>query len=190
MTTQWVSSVAEFVSDTGCDVAEGAVADVKLVLADGRQVAVTPQGRDMVQFMLRSLCAGHVVHVDAEDDLLSPDRAAELLGVTRPTVYRWQDAMLLPRVMKGRVRAVPTEAVMRLKTLRDSRADADRLAAQARDQRPENAVTRDELFTAAQAAARAGRPAQAAGPWRARRASAVAEAAQAAREALAGTADA
>lgn len=200
MKTQWVRNVAEFVDsdDTNAltsvtDGAQRSVREVYVVLADGTRVAVAEHGRDLVEFMLRSLYEGRVVHVDAEDELLSPGRAAELLEVTRPTVYRWQDAGLLPVVMKGRVRAVPAEAALELKAVRDSREATEVLAERARElnaDRPEGQGGADgrasarELFGAVQKAVRAGSPGDAASAWRVHRATAVAGQARNAREKL------
>ena len=114
MSTQWLSSVDELVDGT----AEqdwpgdwGSRCGVELVMPDGQRVQLGERGTAFMHFMLKELSAGHPVRAESTEELLTPDEAGEALGVTRQTIYRWQDGGILPCVFSGKVRAVPASAV-------------------------------------------------------------------------------
>jgi excisionase family DNA binding protein len=194
---QHVSDVAEIVNPE--DVAPRAgesVVTVSISFSDGSQVEVSERGRELVEFILAALNSGREVHVDAEEALLTPVAAAQVLGVTRQSVYRWQDAGLLPVVMKGRSRSVPAAAVRELKMTRDSRALLDVASSLAADagnldaadastsggrhqgQGSRGGVDAEDLYAAAQEALRFGQTMHAGRLWRTARAAQVARNAQ------------
>lgn len=183
-----VSAVGELVDPDEIESRAGEpVAGVFISYSDGTQVAVNERGRELIEFILGALHSGLEVNVEAEDELLTPGVAAEVLGVARQSVYRWQDAGLLPVVMRGRSRAVPATAVRELKVVRDSRAlreMADQLAGDAADAKSGDDDTSD-LFASIQAAVRSGESAQAGQLWRVARVALVARQAQHARDVFA-----
>jgi excisionase family DNA binding protein len=187
-----VSEVAEIVDPDELESRAGEpLTGVFISYSDGTQVAVSERGRELIEFILAALHSGREINVEAEEELLTPGVAAEVLGVARQSVYRWQDAGLLPVVMRGRSRAVPATAVRELKTVRDSRTlrdVADSLAGAAADP-----VTSDDgaagLFASVQEAVRSGGSAQAGQLWRAARVAQVAQQAQHARDVFASDLD-
>lgn len=199
---QHVSDVAEIVNrDEIAPRAGESVVRVAISFSDGSQVEVSQRGRELVEFILAALNSGREVHVDAEEALLTPVAAAQVLGVTRQSVYRWQDAGLLPVVMKGRSRSVPAAAVRELKTVRDSRtllAPAGSLAADASHFDAADAsvagdghqghgggggdVGQEDLYAVVREALRSGGTTHAGRLWRTARATQVARDAQHARD--------
>lgn len=187
-----VSAVAELVDSTVLESRGGEpVAAVFISYSDGTQVAVSERGRELVEFILSALRSGLEVNVEAEDELLTPGVAAEVLGVARQSVYRWQDAGLLPVVMKGRARAVPAAAVRDLKVVRDSRALREVADSLAGDAVAMGASEGDasSLFAPVQAAVGSGRSAQAGQLWRTARVAQVARQARHARDVFASDLD-
>jgi len=191
VSVQWMTSVDQFV-----DSAEGAAsqswadcltqAAVEFVLPDGRRVPVSARGSDFVHFVIAELASGHTVRAESTEEMLTPDAAGEALGVTRQTIYRWQDANILPCVLQGKVRAVPAAAVARAAAERDSRKGrADALAASART--ADAPVSRQEMFEMLQKAMLGGDAVDAATAWQRRRATVVAEQAAAAVQAFGGS---
>ena len=188
LTRKHVADVAEFVDPVELRSHAGdPVARVFISFADGAQVEVSDQGRDVIVFILDALNSGREVNVEAEDELLTPAAAASVLGVTRQSVYRWQDDDLLPVVMRGRARAVPAAAVRALKAIRDSRASlnaADKMADEA-NAVAEHSDVKVDLFASVQEAVRRGRAGQAGQAWRTVRAAQVAAQAEHARDVFA-----
>ena len=189
---QHVAEVAELVDPDEIESRAGeSVVQVFLSFSDGSQVEVNERGRELVVFILGALRSGREVSVEAEEELLTPGAAAGVLGVTRQSVYRWQDAGLLPVVMSGRSRSVPAAAVRELKAVRDSRAlrdAADSLAAEVAAISP-GSETGAELFASVQAALRSGQTSHAGQLWRVARAAQVARDVQHARDVFAADPD-
>ena len=83
-------------------------------LEDGSHFDLGEEGTDMLTYLLSGLGAGLVAHIELDEELVTPDRAAELLGVSRPTIYTWQDTRRIGRVSQGSRRMVPLSEVRRL----------------------------------------------------------------------------
>lgn len=86
---------------------------VELVDASGVRHTTSPRFVQVVEDLFAALDAGKVVHFDVEEALVSAERAAEMLGVSRPTVYAWQDRGRLARVDQANRRMVPTTDIER-----------------------------------------------------------------------------
>lgn len=100
-----------------------------LTLEGGQRVEIAPDLLTAVNDLLAGLNAGKVGHVDLDEELLPPERAGALLGITRPTVYAWQDRGLIERVDRGGKRLVPMTSVLLYKEQQQQRrAFAARLA--------------------------------------------------------------
>lgn len=57
---------------------------------------------------IRTLLAGHPENLAPDKDtLISPSKAADVLGVSRQTIYHWQDHGMLGRVQTGNRRMIP-----------------------------------------------------------------------------------
>ena len=88
------------------------VASGRLELSNGSVIEITPRLSRMLDQIVDGIRARKVVHVEFDDALVTPQRAGEMLGVSRPTIYSWQDAGLLPTVRQGSRRLVPIESVL------------------------------------------------------------------------------
>ncbi|MCL2424543.1 MAG: helix-turn-helix domain-containing protein [Micrococcales bacterium] len=84
-----------------------------VVFSDGSRADLTSEQAAMVMSVLST------------PDLLSPNQAAELLGVSRPMVMRWIAEGVLPDVPTGTHHKVPRAQVL---ALRERRAEAGRSA--------------------------------------------------------------
>lgn len=195
LTRQNLTAVEEIVDPADLETKAGEpVMAVFLSYADGTQVEVNDRGRELIEFILSALHSGCEVNIEAAEELLTPGAAAEILGVARQSVYRWQDADLLPIVMQGRSRSVPAAAVRALKAIRDTRSLRNE-ANHRLHQAPSGAVPSDgaldaaepggALFRDIQDAVRQGNSTQAGQRWRAARAAQVAQQAQHARDVFA-----
>ena len=89
------------------------VAPRAVVLADGSQRALSDAQAAQVELVL------------AEDEMLSPNEAAVLLGVSRPMVSRWISEGVLPDVALGSHHQIPRAAVLAFK---EARVEASRAA--------------------------------------------------------------
>lgn len=194
LTRQHVADVAEFIDPNELKSHSGtSVTSVFLSFSNGTQIPVSDRGRELIVFILEALDSGLEVVVEAEDELLTPQAAAKMLGVTRQSVYRWQDDALLPIVMRGRSRSVPLAAVRALKAARDTRdvvrEKAATLGREARDIAANPDHVSVDLVSEVRRAARERKPAGAAAAWRVARAEQVAASAARAAEAFAADAD-
>jgi excisionase family DNA binding protein len=104
------------------DQAVRSFASMELVDEAGLRHTVSPEFTQVVRQVLSALGDGKVVHVDIEEPLVSPERAAEMLGVSRPTIYAWQDRGRLERVDQGNRRMVPAVDIERYKLEQQERA--------------------------------------------------------------------
>ena len=79
-----------------------------------------------------------------DEETISAERAAELLGVTRPTIYTWQDRSRIGRVNVGAKRMVPLADVEKL-TNSEVRRDTFAAARSQKLHEPEKPLTKDEM---------------------------------------------
>ena len=82
-----------------------------LQTSDGRSLRLSPDVVRLLNVSLSAIGEGLVPHLELDEKCVSAERAAELLGVSRPTVYAWQDRKILSRVTRGNRRLVPLESV-------------------------------------------------------------------------------
>jgi excisionase family DNA binding protein len=82
-----------------------------LQTSDGRSLRLSPDVVRLLNVSLSAIREGLVPHLELDEECVSAERAAELLGVSRPTIYAWQDREILSRVTRGNRRLVPLESV-------------------------------------------------------------------------------
>lgn len=90
-------------------------------LADGSVVEIGGRMIELSELIRQSVLHELVAHVEIDEQLVAPERAAELLGVTRPTIYAWQDRGKLGRVEHANQRSVPLADVEALREAREAR---------------------------------------------------------------------
>lgn len=100
---------------------------------DGTEHPASPELTAALACAITGIHNGATVHLAVDDDVVTADRAAGLLGVSRPTIYFWQDQGRLGRVQVGSRRMVPLADVLSLKDCRaESTAWARELVADIR----------------------------------------------------------
>ena len=82
-----------------------------LELSDGRQQKIAPQLLEAINYLIDRVGPEAVGHVEVDAKLIPPERAGALLGVTRQTIYAWQDRGLLARQDVGKKRMVPWASI-------------------------------------------------------------------------------
>lgn len=87
---------------------------VKLSVGDA-ELSLDPETAERVLTLVQARLAGQRVVVDPLPDELTTSQAADLLGVTRPTVVAMVDRGELPARRIGTHRRVNTDHVMRLR---------------------------------------------------------------------------
>ncbi len=112
----------------GADVSD---ADVAITggsyrLSDGRIVEIGERMVELIELVRRSVADDLIAHVEVDEEFVSPGRAAELLGVSRPTVYAWQDRGLLGRADRSNRRSVPLADVAAMRVIRAQRRERAR----------------------------------------------------------------
>lgn len=177
VTSPWVDETTELLRGRRPDEPVGAVVDVEFVLADGSHVRATPALMALLEPLLAGL-AGRRARVEVAPALLTAKQAAEMLGVSRPTVYTMQDNGVLSTHPVGNRRMVPLDDVTAVLAARAARARADQLA-EAAAHSTEEPLGADELRQALSTARKDGPEAVAA----VRRQQAAARVAHAARRA-------
>lgn len=128
---------------SGVHVAEfsGAVTSHKrraTVAAGGQQVQLSARGARLLGELL-SASADQVALIEdmlktassSQDQMISPSRAAELLGVSRPTVVRWHNEGLLPGQLVGSHHRFRQSDVLELRSKRVREAETAGAAARA-----------------------------------------------------------
>ncbi|HUW77980.1 MAG TPA: helix-turn-helix domain-containing protein [Candidatus Nanopelagicaceae bacterium] len=78
----------------------------------------------LVLFALSTECR---LVIRAVGDLVTPEDAAEILQVTRPTIYKWQDLGILGISPQGTKRMVPASDIQRLDEAQRKRIEVDNL---------------------------------------------------------------
>ena len=103
----------------------------ELRVDDGRQAPIPAALADIVKQAAQMLSEGRAVALMPEDDLLTTQKTADLLNVSRQYLVRLVDDGQLPAVKIGRHRRVRPSDVAAYKAERDARrgADLDRLVA-------------------------------------------------------------
>ena len=77
-----------------------------LVTGSGERLGLTPHLSELMVFMLRALADGHAVTVVPRERLLTTQEAAELIGVSRPTLIKILERGELEFELVGRHRRI------------------------------------------------------------------------------------
>ncbi|WP_455352374.1 helix-turn-helix domain-containing protein [Streptomyces sp. SYSU K217416] len=91
---------------------------LRLCAADGTGVELPATLVDALLAMAELFAAGKAVAVTAVGDTLSTTEAAELLGVSRPTVVRWLEEGRIPYDQPGKHRRVKLVDLVRYRARR------------------------------------------------------------------------
>lgn len=79
---------------------------LSVATADGVEVALRPELRSVLLLAAQALVEGHAVTVEPQRVYLSTQEAADLLGVSRPTLVKLLQAGQLPYTQPGRHRRI------------------------------------------------------------------------------------
>ena len=144
MTVQFIrSEAAVFPAEASWRTAKR-IRRVEVVLDDGERVELNYIAVDLMERLREGLAESKVAHLEMDEETVSAERAAELLGVTRPTIYTWQDRSRIGRVDVGAKRMVPLAAVEKLKNS-DVRRATFAAARRQNLHEPENPLSEDEM---------------------------------------------
>jgi len=96
-----------------------------LTLSDGTQIALPEQLRVVLHDVATAMAAGQAVSVTPISTVLTTQQAAELLGITRPTLVRLLESGQIPFTKPGRHRRVQLADLVDFQTRqRDARRAA------------------------------------------------------------------
>ncbi|MCL2090956.1 MAG: helix-turn-helix domain-containing protein [Micrococcales bacterium] len=129
------------------------VARTVVTLEDGTELEAGDGLLAMINALVVEDLAGRRARVEIVPELLTPEEAAQLLGVSRPTVYAWQDSGALDRVDQGNRRMVRLSEV---ETLLAARADRERVDHEVAQVAAVDVLDDREYVRAMQAARRSG----------------------------------
>jgi len=94
--------------------------NIRLTGPNGQEVAFPPVVRDLLLTILTNLQAGNAVSIVAEQRQLTTQRAADILGVSRPFLVGLVESGEIPFHMVGRHRRVYLCDLLAFKARRDS----------------------------------------------------------------------
>jgi excisionase family DNA binding protein len=94
--------------------------DAKLVGSDGRQVEIPQPVHELLLVILRNLQAGNAISIVPEHQQLTTQRAANILGVSRPFLVGLVEAGEIPFHMVGRHRRIYLRDLLDYKRRRDA----------------------------------------------------------------------
>jgi len=125
MTTLWIAPKSKS-SETRDQIARTAQTNkvISLEFEDGTVYKVEDDLAAVVAFVISTQSR---VRIQAVDELVSPESAAELLQVSRQTIYKWQDLGVLGTEHQGTRRMVPIGDIRRLDEAKHARAEVDSL---------------------------------------------------------------
>jgi excisionase family DNA binding protein len=92
----------------------------KLVGPDGRQIAIPQPVHDLLLVILRNLQSGNAISIVPEHQQLTTQRAANILGVSRPFLVGLVEAGEIPFHMVGRHRRIYLRDLLDYKRRRDA----------------------------------------------------------------------
>ena len=88
------------------DMAETERAPVKLVGPSGRVIALPPELIQVLSAVITAMANGQAITIAPHHQVLTSQEAADILGVSRPTLIRLLDAGRIPYEQPGRHRRV------------------------------------------------------------------------------------
>jgi excisionase family DNA binding protein len=94
--------------------------DAKLVGPDGQQLAIPPAIHDLLLLILKNLQAGKAISIVSEQQQLTTQRAANILGVSRPFLVRLVENGEIPFHMVGSHRRIYLRDLVAYKRRRDA----------------------------------------------------------------------
>lgn len=92
----------------------------KLAAPDGRQIAIPEPVHDLLLIILKNLQAGKAVSIVPEHQQLTTQRAADILGVSRPFLVRLVENGDIPFHMVGSHRRIYLRDLLEYKKRRDA----------------------------------------------------------------------
>ena len=94
--------------------------DAKLVGSDGRQIAIPQPLHELLLVILNNLQSGNAISIIPERQQLTTQRAADILGVSRPFLVGLVEAGEIPFHMVGRHRRIYLSDLLEYKRRRDA----------------------------------------------------------------------
>jgi excisionase family DNA binding protein len=94
--------------------------NAKLIGMGGREVALPPVVRGLLLVILENLQSGNAISIVPEQRQLTTQRAADILGVSRPFLVGLVEAGQIPFHMVGRHRRIYLNDLLAYKARRDS----------------------------------------------------------------------
>jgi predicted DNA-binding transcriptional regulator AlpA len=70
-------------------------------LYDGTQLHISEDMLAHFSDAVQAIKQGKSAHIEIDEDLVTAERAGEILGVSRQTIYNWQDKGRLRKIMQG-----------------------------------------------------------------------------------------
>lgn len=99
----------------------------ELVMADGSRIALPPEVADVLRDVVTAMAQGKAVTVAPQHTTLTTQQAADLIGVSRPTLIKLLEAGELPYTQPGRHRRLRLSDVLdyrsRIRHERDAALD-------------------------------------------------------------------
>ena len=144
MTVQFIRNEADVFPAAASARTAKRITRVEVVLDGGERVELSYVAVDLMERLREGLAEDKIAHLEMDEATVSADRAAELLGVTRPTIYTWQDRGRIGRVDVGSKRMVPLADVEYLKNsaVRQAMLETNR---RANLSEPEESLTDEEV---------------------------------------------
>ena len=93
----------------------GSTAHLRLVTDDGTSAEVPAEVVGALQGIVAALADGKAVHIESVGQMMSTQDAADLIGVSRPTLVKYLDDGRLPSVRPGTHRRVRLDDVIEFK---------------------------------------------------------------------------
>lgn len=125
MTRLWVDASSELLATPKpVEVINRAIKSGSLEFESGEVYEIGADLKDLLVFILS---AQSRLLIQTLDDLVSPEKAAQILQVSRPTIYNWQESGVLGTQPQGNRRMVPMVDIERLLTAKRERTAIDDL---------------------------------------------------------------
>ena len=116
MAVQFIRSEAEVFPAAASARTAKRIKRVEVVLDGDERVELTYIAVQLLEGLREGLAKDKVAHLEMDESLVPPERAAELLGVSRPTIYAWQNRGRIGQVDIGGKRMVPLADVEAIKS--------------------------------------------------------------------------